>query len=123
MQLKLLKGKIHRATVTKADLDYEGSIGIDEDFLEKSGIIKYEHVEVYNITNGERFTTYAIPAKRGSGEIFIYGAAAHKARKGDLLIICAFAFFKQRAAKKFLPKIVLLDKKNKIKKVSEGREE
>ena len=121
MLLKILKGKIHRAVVTKSDLHYEGSIGIDEEFLAKSGIIPYEHVEVYNITNGERFTTYAVPAKKGSGEIQIFGAAAHKVKKGHLLIICAFAFMKQRKAQGFLPSIVLLDKKNKIKKVSKGR--
>ncbi len=119
MLLKMLKGKVHRAVVTEADLNYEGSIGIDEDLMEASGIITNEHVEVYNITNGARFTTYAIPSPRGSGRIFIYGAAAHLAKKGHLLIICSYTFMKERKAKNWHPKVVLVDKKNRIKKIKD----
>lgn len=114
MLLKILKGKIHRATVTASDLNYSGSIGIDEDLLEVAGIIVNEHVEVYNITNGERFTTYAIASPRGSGRILVYGAAAHLAKKGDLLIICAFGLCEEKEARKFEPKVIIVDGNNKI---------
>jgi aspartate 1-decarboxylase len=114
MLLKILKGKIHRATVTEADLNYSGSLGIDESLMEAAGIINNEHIEVYNITNGERFTTYAIPSPRGSGRIFVYGAAAHLANKGDLLIICAFGLCEEDKAKKYHPKVVIVGPDNKI---------
>ena len=91
MLIEVLKSKIHRVTVTEADLDYIGSITIDEALLEASGIIENEKVEIYNITNGERFATYAIRGERGSGVIGINGAAAHKAMVGHLLIIAAYA--------------------------------
>ncbi len=91
MMLTLLKAKIHRATVTQCDLDYEGSVSIDATLMKKAGIVDYERVDVLDITNGARFTTYAIPARAGSGIIGINGAAAHLAHVGDLVIIVAYA--------------------------------
>ena len=90
MQLTLLKAKIHRASVTHAELHYEGSCAIDGRLLDISGIREYERIEIYNVNNGERFATYAIRAEEGSGVISVNGAAAHKAQPGDLVIICAY---------------------------------
>lgn len=114
MQLTLFKAKIHRATVTQADLHYEGSITIDSALLEASGILVHEKVDVLNINNGERFTTYAIPAKAGSGEIKVNGAAARKVHAGDLLIIISYATMSEEEAKKFTPTVISLDEKNCI---------
>ncbi len=97
MQLILLKAKLHRASVTHAELDYEGSCAIDTDLLDAAGIIEYEQIQIYNVANGERFTTYAIRAERGSHVISINGAAAHKASPGDRLIICAYAGLSEQA--------------------------
>ncbi len=117
MMLTLLKAKIHRATVTEADLHYEGSITIDPLLLEASGILPYEQVDVLNITNGKRFTTYAIKAdKRGKGDIKVNGAAARLVQQGDLVIICAFASMDKAEAKRHKPAIVFVDKHNKVKK-------
>jgi len=117
MMLTLLKAKIHRATVTECDLHYEGSITIDPILLEKSGILPYEQVDVLNITNGTRFTTYAIKSKKpGDGEIQVNGAAARLVQKGDLVIICSYASMSEAEAKKYKPTVVLVDKHNKIKK-------
>jgi aspartate 1-decarboxylase len=113
MQLTLMRAKIHRASVTEADLNYEGSISIDTDLLEASGILIHEKVDVLNINNGERFTTYAIPAQAGSGAIKINGAAARKVQVGDPVIIIAYASMNFDEAKNFQPKVVLLDEKNK----------
>ena len=113
MQLTLLKGKIHRATVTQCDLNYEGSISVDAALLERSGILAHEQVDVLNITNGERFTTYAIPAPAGSGTIGINGAAARRAQKGDLVIIVAYARMEEAEAKSFNPRVVLVDSHNR----------
>ena len=113
MQLTLLKGKIHRATVTQCDLNYEGSISVDAALLERSGILAHEQVDVLNITNGERFTTYAIPAPPGSGTIGINGAAARRAQKGDLVIIVAYARMEEAEAKCFNPRVVLVDGHNR----------
>lgn len=115
MILTMLKAKLHRATVTRADLDYEGSITIDLDLLERSGILPHEQVDVLDITNGARLTTYAIPGPRGSGEIGINGAAAHLVNPGDLVIICAYARMDAQEAKNFKPVILLLDEKNRVK--------
>lgn len=109
----MMKGKIHRATVTDANLDYQGSVTIDEDLLEKAGLIPYEQVDIYNITNGERFTTYAIVGPRGSGVICINGAAAHKARKGDLVIIVSYAAFQENELEGFKPQVVFVNDQNK----------
>ena len=116
MQLTFLKTKIHRATVTKADLNYEGSISIDQDLLDEAGIYVNEKVDVLNINNGERFTTYAISAPRGSGQIQINGAAARKSHEGDLVIIVAYVNIDEKEAKTFKPTVILVDKDNKVSK-------
>jgi len=113
MQLTLLKGKIHRATVTQCDLDYEGSISVDSALMERAGILPHEQVDVLNINNGERFTTYAIPAPAGSGIIGVNGAAARLAQMGDLVIIVAYARMEEAEAKSFQPRVLLVDAKNK----------
>lgn len=116
MRLTMLKGKIHRATVTGSDLNYEGSITIDPTLLQASGILEYEQVDVLNINNGARFTTYAIKGKkRGSGEVTVNGAAARLVQKGDLVIICAFCGINAKNAAKHKPSVVLVDAKNKVK--------
>lgn len=117
MILTLLKGKIHRATCTGADIAYNGSVTIDPDLLEAAGILVNEQVDVLDITNGERLTTYAIPsATRGSGEITINGAAAHLVKPGDLVIICAYAQMDEKEAATWQPKVVLVDADNKVVK-------
>lgn len=115
MILNMLKCKLHRATVTEADLDYEGSITIDRDLMDEAGLLLFEQVDVLDITNGNRLTTYVIEGDRGSGEICINGAAAHLVQKGDLVIICAYAQMDEEQAKTFKPDIVLLDADNKVK--------
>ena len=116
MNLAMLKCKLHRATVTGSDLNYEGSITIDPDLLKAAGILEYEQVDVLNINNGARFTTYAIKGKkRGNGDIIVNGAAARLVQQGDLVIICAFGYLDAKAAPKHKPVIVLLDGKNKVK--------
>jgi len=113
MELTLLKGKIHRAAVTQCDLHYEGSISVDAGLMERAGILDHEQVDVLNINNGERFTTYAIPAPAGSGVIGVNGAAARLAQKGDLVIIVAYARMAEAEAKTFQPRVVLVDGANK----------
>src|ERR1041384_5170280 len=113
MQLTLLKGKIHRATVTQCDLNYEGSISADAALLERAGILAHEQVDVLNINNGERFTTYAIPAPAGSGIIGINGAAARLAQKGAPVIIVAYSRMEEAEAKSFSPRVLLVDGKNR----------
>ena len=115
MNVKILKSKIHRATVSQADLNYVGSIGIDEDLMDAAGIYNYESVQVYDITNGERFETYVIKEARGSGIVGIYGAAARKVAVSDLLIIAAFASMSPEEAKDFQPRIIVPDHKNHLK--------
>jgi aspartate 1-decarboxylase len=111
----MMKAKIHRARVTDSNLDYQGSVTIDEELLERAAIIPYEQVDIYNITNGERFTTYAIVGPRNSGAICINGAAAHKARKGDLVIIVSYGMFQENELVGFKPKLVFVDGNNKPK--------
>jgi aspartate 1-decarboxylase len=118
MQRKMLLGKIHRATVTEANLHYQGSITIDADLLEGADILEYESVDVWNITSGERFSTYAITGGRGSGTICINGAAAHKAGKGDLVIIGHFGWMDDARARKHKPRIVQVDEHNQPVEVS-----
>ena len=118
MQRFMLKSKIHRATVTDADLHYEGSVSIDERLMEEAIIVPYEKVAIYNITNGERFTTYAITAKKNSGTICLNGAAARKVSKGDLIIIATYVVAQEEEIIGWKPKCVLVDGKNKIKKIS-----
>ncbi len=113
MLLTLLKAKIHRATVTQCDLNYEGSISVDAGLLERSGILPHEQVDVLNINNGMRFTTYAIPAPAGSGTIGVNGAAARLAQKGDLVIIIAYARMEEAEAKSYSPRVLLVDGNNR----------
>jgi len=114
MQITLLKSKLHRVTTTHAELDYEGSCAIDGHFLKMAGIREYEQIQIYNITNGERFTTYAILAEEGSGIISVNGAAAHKANPGDLLIIATFATMDEAEADQFKPTMLYFDERNQI---------
>ncbi len=110
----MLKAKLHRATVTHAELGYEGSCAIDGDILDFAGIREYEQIQIYNINNGERFTTYAIRAEAGSGIFSVNGAAARKACPGDLLIICTFAQMDEHELDAFKPTLVYFDEKNNI---------
>jgi len=112
MNLTMMKAKIHRATVTQCDLNYEGSISIDKDLLAASGILPNEQVDVLNITNGERLTTYAIEAPAGSAIIGINGAGARKAQVGDLVIVVAYAQMRDVDAKSFAPTVLLMDEGN-----------
>ncbi|HUG98334.1 MAG TPA: aspartate 1-decarboxylase [Gammaproteobacteria bacterium] len=114
MQLTLLKAKLHRACVTHAELDYEGSCAIDSQLLELAGILEYEQIQIYNVTGGERFTTYAIRAEAGSRIISVNGAAAHKARPGDRIIICAYGAMSQQEALLHKPRLVYLDEDNRV---------
>lgn len=116
MQITILKSKIHHATVTKSSLKYEGSITIDPQFIKKTGMCPYEKVLVANISQGTRFETYVIAGKSGSGVICLNGAAARLGKIGDKLTIMSFAEAPPREAAKSKPKIIVLDKQNKIKK-------
>jgi len=113
----MLRAKLHRATITEADLNYEGSITIDKDLLDAVGIVPFERVKVYNINNGERFDTYAIEGEAGSGIIGLNGAAARKGMVGDLIIIVTFGFYSNDELEKYHPNIVLLDENNSIKEM------
>jgi aspartate 1-decarboxylase len=114
MQLNVLKAKIHRATVTHAELHYEGSCAIDGRLLDISGIREYEQIHVYNVNNGERFVTYAIRAEDGSEVISVNGAAAHKAQPGDIVIICAYAHVDEASMAQFKPTLVYVDHHNRL---------
>lgn len=114
MQLTLLKCKLHRACVTHAELEYEGSCAIDEELMQAAGIREYEQLHIYNIANGERFTTYAIRAEAGSRIISINGAAAHKAQPGQRIIICCYVQMSEEQAARFQPSLVYLDEDNRI---------
>ena len=112
----LLKSKIHRATVTDADLHYEGSVSVDSNLLEAADIQPHEHVHIWDVTNGNRFETYALAGPRGSGTVCINGAAAHLAKKGDIIIITSFAGFPEEKVKAHQPTVVLVDAHNQIVK-------
>ena len=114
MQTTMLKCKLHRACVTHSEVEYEGSCAIDGRLLEAAGIHEYEQIQIYNVANGERFTTYAIRAEDGSGIISVNGAAAHKADPGDRVIICSYVGLSQQALANFKPKLVYLDENNNI---------
>jgi aspartate 1-decarboxylase len=109
----MLQAKLHRVRVTQADLDYEGSCGIDEALLEMSGLRENQYIEIYNIANGERFSTYIIKAPRGSGAISLNGAAARKAVVGDRLIICAYSQYSAAELESYEPVVVLVDEQNR----------
>jgi aspartate 1-decarboxylase len=113
MQRTLLKSKIHRATVTDANLQYRGSVTIDPLLMEAADLLEFERVEIYNVTNGERFATYAIPGTPGKGEIVINGAAAHKAGTGDIVILASYAVYEDAEARSLRPSLVYVDEKNK----------
>ena len=114
MTRTMLKSKLHRVRVTHSELHYEGSCAIDLDLLEAADIREYEQIQVYNINNGARFTTYAIAAQRGSGLISVNGAAAHKAAPGDLVIIASYAQYSELELARYQPKLVYVDARNRI---------
>jgi len=114
MQRTMLQAKLHRVRVTQSELHYEGSCAIDDDLLEASGIKEYQQIDIYNVTNGERFTTYAIRAQRGSRTISVNGAAAHKAGPGDILIIAAYSAYSELELQKYHPSLVYVDEHNRI---------
>ncbi|HKJ94403.1 MAG TPA: aspartate 1-decarboxylase [Gammaproteobacteria bacterium] len=114
MFLTMLKCKLHQARVTQTELDYEGSCAIDVDLLEAAGIREYEQIHIYNLTNGERFETYAIRGERGSRMITMNGAAAHKAREDDRVIICVYAQVAEEALTDYAPTLVYCDEENRI---------
>lgn len=118
----LLQAKLHRVRVTQADLHYEGSCGIDEALLDAAGLVENQYIEIYNVSNGERFSTYIIKAPRGSGEISLNGAAARKAMVGDPLIICAYSQYSAEEAERHVPAVVIADEANrpKIRAVKTG---
>ncbi len=119
MELTLLKSKLHRVHVTHAELEYEGSCAIDQHLLDMANIREYEQIHIYNVDNGERFTTYAILGEAGSGIISVNGAAAHKAKPGDKLIICTYARMSEAEADIFKPQLVYVDKDNKVTRTSQ----
>lgn len=114
MKRTLLKSKIHRATVTDANLLYQGSVSIDPVLMEAADLVHYERVEIYNCTNGERFATYAIPGRPGSGDMVINGAAAHKAGTGDVVILATYADYEDADCRSHQPSLVFVDEKNRI---------
>jgi len=115
----LLKSKIHRATVTDANVDYEGSISIDRDLMDLADLQEYEQVHIYNITNGNRFSTYVIEGERKSGDVCINGAAAHLAKRGDLVIIANYASYSENDASLHKPKLVYVNQDNSVKNISD----
>jgi aspartate 1-decarboxylase len=114
MQIHLLKSKIHRATVTGGDVNYEGSLTISADLMEKCGLQEYEKILCGNMANGERWETYAIKGKIGSGEVILNGAVAHLGKKGDVLTIMNFALVEKGEAKKWTPRVIVLGQGNQI---------
>lgn len=120
---KMLRGKIHRATVTGADLHYEGSVTIDATLMEGAGLIEHEAVCIWNVTNGERFETYALRGEPGSGVVCINGAAARKASRGDLVIIAAFGWMADEEALAWKPNVVFVDDKNRPVDLGRNHEE
>ena len=118
MTVEMLKGKIHRATVIQAELDYVGSITVDEELLEAAGILEYEKVQIVDVNNGSRFETYTICGERGSGMICLNGAAARCVSTGDKIIIMAYGQYDSEEAKNHKPSVVFVDEKNKISRIS-----
>ncbi len=113
----MCKGKIHRATVTEADVNYVGSLTIDEDLLELSDILPYEEVHVLNVTNGQRMVTYAMTGARGSGVMCLNGAAARHGRPGDIIIVIAYGHYEDLEARRMKPRIVLVDERNRPREI------
>lgn len=114
MRRTMFKSKIHRATVTGADLAYEGSVTVDPVLMEAADLLEHERVEIYNVTNGERLATYVIPGEPGEGEVVLNGAAAHKASPGDLVILASYAEYEEAEARRHRPIVVLVDGDNRI---------
>ena len=114
MQRTMLKSKLHRVRVTHAELHYEGSCAIDLNLLEAANIHDYEQIQIYNVSNGERFTTYAIGAERGSGIISVNGAAAHKANPGDIMIIATYGTYSELELARYHPDLVYVDERNRM---------
>jgi aspartate 1-decarboxylase len=117
MQRVMMKSKIHRATVTAADLNYEGSLTVDADLLEAADILPYEQLHVWDVSNGTRLVTYAIPGERGSGEVQVNGAGAHLIKPGDIVIIATYATVKEKRARGHEPVVVFVDGKNRMRDV------
>ncbi len=115
MKRIVLRAKVHRAVVTESDLDYEGSLSLDADLMKAADMIPFEQVQVYNVSNGERFVTYLIKAAAGSGRVGVNGAAAHKASPGDKLIIATYVLLDDEETEFFTPKVLILDHRNRIK--------
>ncbi len=111
----MLRAKIHRATVTDANLEYEGSLTVDPVLLEAAGILPYEQVSVSNLNNGERFETYVIPGKRGAGEMVLNGPTARKGARGDKVIVFCYEYYNEQELKSFQPRLVYVDEANRIK--------
>lgn len=116
----VLQGKLHRVKVTQADLHYEGSCAIDQDFLDASGILQYEAIDIYNVTNGQRFSTYAIAAERGSKIISVNGAAARCACAGDIMIICSYVQVEDEVAHSWQPKVAYFEGDNEMKRLAKA---
>ena len=120
MQRTMLQAKLHRVTVTQSELHYEGSCAIDDDLLEAADIREHQQVDIYNVTNGERFSTYAIRAERGSGTISVNGAAARRAAPGDLLIIAVYAHYTELDLARYEPRLIYVDAANRIVRRGNG---
>jgi aspartate 1-decarboxylase len=120
MKIEMLYSKIHRATVTDANLNYVGSITIDEELIEKANLLVGQKVDIVNINNGERFSTYVIKGKKGSGEICLNGAAARKVHVGDKIIIIAYASMDLQEAKNYKPSVIIVDENNKITEITDN---
>jgi len=114
MQRHLMKSKIHRATITSADLHYEGSLTVDQDLLDAADLLNYEEIQVVNVNNGARFTTYVIPGPRGSGVVQLNGAAARLGLPGDVVILIAYGVIEDAEAEEFVPRVVFVDEQNRI---------
>lgn len=123
MQVMMFKSKVHRATVTEADLNYPGSLTLDQDLIEAAEMLTYEQVHVLNIHTGARFTTYIIPGKRGSGVVCLNGAAARMGQPGDLIIAITYAQMSMEEARKHVPQVVHVDSQNRITRVEGGKPE
>ena len=117
MKRVMLKAKIHRARVTEADINYEGSLSLDEELMAAADMLPYEKVHVYNVSNGERFSTYLIKGEKGSGKVGVFGAAARRARVGDTLIIVSYVILEEEETEFFMPKILIVGADNKISQI------
>ncbi len=120
MLRRMLQGKLHRVTVTQADLHYEGSCAIDQNFMDAAGILEYEAIDIYNVDNGERFSTYAISGERGSKIISVNGAAARRAAVGDKLIICSYVNMEDEDARQHQPKVAYFDANNTMSRIAKA---